>query len=88
MDPESSESQELLEETLGLARENNKMLLSMRRSFRIAHVMSFLYWIFIIGSAVGVYYYIQPYLEQLVSLYDGAKSNIDSINDVFQNLKR
>jgi hypothetical protein len=85
MDPESHE---LLKETLELAKENNEMLVSMRRSMRIARVMSVVYWIFIIGSAVGAYYLIQPYIEQLISVYDGAKGNIENINGVLENFKQ
>jgi hypothetical protein len=79
-------TRELLEENLELARENNKMLLAMRRSMRIAHVMSFLYWTFIIGTAVGAYYFIQPYFDQLVGIYGGAKDGIDTVGEVFKNL--
>ena len=84
MDPESKK---LLEETLRLAEENNKILHSLRRAQRIASAMSFLYWFFIIGSAVGAYYFIQPYLDQLISVYGGAKSNLDSLGSVLNKFK-
>ncbi len=69
MDPETKK---LLEETLAVAQENNAMLRSMRRSQRIASIFRAVYWIFIIGSAVGAYYLLQPYLTQLMSIYSGA----------------
>ena len=69
------ESKKLLEETLALAKENNSMLHSMRRSLRIQRVMSILYWLFIIGSAVGAYYLIQPYVDQVIDAY-GSMSNV------------
>ena len=69
------ESKKLLEETLVLAKENNSMLHSMRRSLRIQRVMSILYWLFIIGSAVGAYYLIQPYVDQVIDAY-GSMSNV------------
>jgi hypothetical protein len=69
MDPESKK---LLEDTLRLAQENNTMLHSLRRSLRITRIMSLLYWIFIIGSAVGAYYLIQPYVDGLRGVYEGA----------------
>lgn len=84
MDPESKQ---LLENTFRLSEENNKMLHSMRRSMRIARVLSFLYWALIIGSAVGAYYFIQPYIDQLLGTYGNAKSNIESINTLFNSLK-
>jgi len=70
-----SESKQLLEETLAMAKENNSMLHSLRRSMRIARFMSLLYWVFIIGSAVGAYYLIEPYIDQIKSIYSST-SNI------------
>ena len=69
MDPESKK---LLEESLALAKDNNSMLHSMRRSMRMQRAMTAIYWLFIIGSAVGAYYFIQPYLDQVIGLYGGA----------------
>ena len=68
----SPEERELLNRTVALTEENNKMLHSVLRSMRIARIMSLIYWVFIIGSAIGAYYIIQPYLGQLISVYGGA----------------
>ena len=68
----SPEERELLKRSVSLAEDNNKMLLSMRRSQRWASITRALYWVFIIGSAVGAYYFIQPYVDQAKSLYTGA----------------
>ena len=75
MDPESKK---LLQETLELAKDNNEMLHSMRRSQRISNIMSIVYWVFIIGSAVGAYYLIQPYVDQLMEAYGSASDTIKS----------
>ena len=80
----SPEERKLLEEAHELAKENNEMLHSMRRSMRFARFMSILYWVFIIGSAVGAYYLIQPYVDQLQEAYGGAKSTYDNIKDFGQ----
>jgi len=74
----SPEERELLEKSVSLAEENNSMLHSMRRSMRIASIMRLIYWALIIGSAVGAYYFIQPYLEQLISIYGGASDVLKS----------
>ena len=76
-----SESKYSLQEILELTQENNKMLHSMKRSMRFARIMSYIYWAFIIGSAVGAYYLIQPYVDQAVSVYEGASEKIDGINN-------
>jgi hypothetical protein len=78
------EERALLERILKLSEENNQILHKMQRSMRLARIMSLVYWIFIIGSAIGAYYLIQPYLEQLMNVYSGAKSNIDSFSSLFK----
>ncbi len=74
MDPEE---RELLQRSVALAEENNKMLHSMVRSQRIASIFRAIYWVFIIGSAIGAYYVLQPYLSQLMGVYSGAGSILD-----------
>ena len=74
------ETKKLLEENLRLARENNDMLHSLRRSARFARFMSLLYWVFIVGSAVGAYYLIEPYINQVKDLYSGASDVFGSFN--------
>ena len=69
------ESKKLLESTYELAKENNNLLHSMRRSMRIQRAMSYVYWTFIILTAIGAYYFIQPYVEQLIDAY-GSSSDI------------
>jgi hypothetical protein len=68
----SPEEKELLERSVELGEENNEILRAMRRSQRIGSIMRVIYWIFIIGSAVGAYYIIQPYIDSLVGIYSGA----------------
>ncbi len=67
MDPESKK---LLEDTLRLEQDNNKILHSMRRTMRFSSIMTFIYWIIIIGSAVGAYYYFQPYFNKILGVYN------------------
>ncbi len=84
MDPESKK---LLEETYQLAEENNKMLHSLRRSMIFSRVLSFVYWIIIIGSVFGAYYFIQPYIDQLLDVYGGAKGNLEDVGGMINNFK-
>ncbi len=72
----SPEEKELLNNIIEKVEENNDMLRSMQRSMKWARIMSTIYWVFIIGSAVGAYYLIQPYIEAVTSAYGGAKSTI------------
>ena len=78
------EEKELFKRSISLAEQNNDILRSIQRSMRIARFMTMLYWIFIIGTAVGAYYIIQPYLEQLLGVYSGAGSMLDSFKNLNQ----
>ncbi len=73
------EEKELLERVAELSEENNDILRSMRRSMKIARIMSIVYWVFIIGSAVGAFYLVQPYIDGIISAYGNATTNLNSI---------
>ncbi len=68
-----------LNKALEIAEENNKMLRSLTRSMKIARIMSAIYWIFIIGSAVGAFYLVQPYIETLMATYKDASNSFNTI---------
>ncbi len=70
------DEKELLDKSVALSEENNKMLHSMMRSMRIQRIMTIIYWLFIIGSAAGAYYFIQPYLGDLINVYGGGANSI------------
>ena len=76
MDPESKK---LLEDTLAIAQENNQILHELRRSMRFARFMSILYWVLIIGSAVGAFYFVQPVLDELMGAYSGAGDTLKQL---------
>ena len=84
MDPESKK---LLEENLRLSQENNVILLKLKRSMQVRRFVSIIYWTLIVGSAVWAYYFIQPYIDQMVNIYGGAKDDLENFNQLFQNLK-
>ena len=67
---------EMLKKTLELAQENNKMLHSIRRGMFWGRIMRVVYWIIIIGAAIGVYYYIQPYLDSAIAAYGNTKGDL------------
>jgi hypothetical protein len=80
----SPEERELLEKSVALAEENHNILLSMRRSLRLARIMTLIYWLFIIGSAVGAFYLLQPYLNELLGVYTGAGDLINNFKQLSQ----
>lgn len=82
-----NELKKLLEENLELSKENNHLLKTIRGSQKRAAMMRTLYWVLIIGMTLGAYYYIQPYVEQMISVYSGAQENIKSFQDYFPESK-
>ncbi len=80
------EERELLRRSIALSEENNDILRGIQRSMRLSRIMSLVYWLFIIGSAIGAYYLVQPYIEAVSGAYSGASNNIDSIIDNFKDL--
>ena len=59
----------LLEETAKLTKENNKILRKMQRAARWARFFGLLKWVVIIGLTIGAYYYLEPYLQTILSMY-------------------
>ncbi len=83
MDPEIKN---ILEETLKLSKENNKILRRMRSAGRWSMAVKFVYWVIIIGSMLGFYYYFQPFIDNLISSYNGLMSEIGKIQHTSNSL--
>lgn len=73
------EERQLLIQTHRLAEENNEILRKMRRAALWGRIWHILYWTVIIGLSVGAYYFVQPYVEQVQSVYDGFRSDVDNV---------
>ncbi|MEK7200740.1 MAG: hypothetical protein AAB672_01260 [Patescibacteria group bacterium] len=78
------EEKEMLKKTLELSQENNKMLHSIRRGMFWGRITKTIYWIIIIGAAVGVYYYITPYIDSAIGAYGNVKGDLRSFGDLFK----
>ena len=91
MDPESKK---LLEETFALAQENNKMLRKIRSTQRWAAFWQTLKLLVIIGVILGSLYYIEPYLNKILDLYNSVSATqqkvsggTNAVQDLLKNLK-
>lgn len=80
----SEEEKELLKRSVDLAEENNDMLRSIRRSMRLGRIIKIVYWVVILGTAIGAFYFMQPYIDQLSGMYGGAKNNLDTFSSFFK----
>ncbi len=77
------EERDLLMRSLKLAEENNEILRAIRRSMRLGRIMKIVYWVLIIGTAIGAFYFMQPYVDGLSDAYTGAKEELDSFKSMF-----
>lgn len=76
MDPKDKE---LLERTLKISEENNKILKSMRRASRLGTAFRIFYWLVIIGIGLGSYYFVEPYLKQVMDIYSKINSTVQTL---------
>ncbi len=83
MDPETKK---ILDEEIMLSKENNVMLKKLVRSQKMMTIYRIVYWSIIILSTVGVYYFIQPFLSSITSIYTGGESAMTSLSDIKNNL--
>ena len=80
MEPESKAK---LDEVYKLVKENNEILKYMRKSQRLSQIMRIIYWLVILGTAFGAYYFIQPYIDQVKDLYGGASESVSGFKSLF-----
>lgn len=74
----SPEEKALLVKTAKLAEENNSILRKMRFGGRVRAALHALYWVIIIALSFGAYYFIEPYVKELVGVYSELKGNLDA----------
>ncbi len=72
----------LLEETKKLVEDNNKILHSIQKRERLSFLVRILYWLVIIGIGVGAFYYVKPYMEQLMKVYQSIKETEQKIEQL------
>jgi hypothetical protein len=65
------EEKELLGETLELEKENNQMLRKIRGVQKRQILFSVLKGIFIVGIALGVFYFLEPFLNKAMNVFTG-----------------
>ena len=74
--------EKLLKENLELSQENNKILRSMRSSARWSRFFKIIFWLVIIGTTAGTYYYLQPFLTEMMKAYQGIVSGANKIGEI------
>ena len=80
------EVKNLLEENLKLSKENNILLLKINNAQRWAKITRYIYWGIILFASIGGYYFIQPYLNNLLNVYTGGVSGLNNVGDITDTL--
>jgi hypothetical protein len=70
---------EFFDRLMSLTEENNRMLKRIRRATFWNGIIRAVYWIVLLGISIGAYYYVQPYLEQLIATYKAVQTSTAEI---------
>ncbi len=77
MNDTDEDLKELLEENLRLAKENNRMLRSMRRAARLSFVGRIIFWLILLG--VPAYLYITYVAPVMSGIFPNGSANVNPI---------
>ena len=79
MDPSEKD---LIEKTYEMEKENNRILKGIRSTNRWSIFFKVFYWTIIIGIAVGAFYYIQPYVNNILKTYENVQNDLTNVKSV------
>jgi len=88
MDNMPEELEKLLKENIEISRESLKILKGIRRANRLASAFKIFYWLVIIGSAIGAYYFLEPYIKQglvIINQFQGIASGPQGTGSEIKN---
>jgi len=75
----TNDLKDLIRENIRITEDNNRLLRKIVSANRWARIFKVLYWVVIIGSMIGIYYYVQPVLIDLLDAYKGLLSGAQNI---------
>ncbi len=84
MDPNLDTRLKGIEERL---EKNHQLLVRIRRVQRNGQLFKIFYWVLILMLAFGSFYFIQPYLSQLLETYTGIQTSQEQVQNSIPNLK-
>jgi len=79
--------QKMLEATYRLAKENNEYLRKIDRRQRYGIYWKFFTFVIIIGSAFGLYLFLQPYIDQIIQAYTEVEQSFIQMKSIPNQLK-
>lgn len=82
-----SELRKMLQELLSLTEENNKMLKKVRGVQKREAFFGALKFIIIVGIGFGVFYYIEPYVNQIIDIFGTVSGLEQQLNSESLNVE-
>jgi hypothetical protein len=73
---------ELLEELYLLVEDNRQMIKGLRARVRWQNIIGILKWVIYIGVAVGLYTYLQPFVENITNTYSSLQDSASAIGEI------
>jgi hypothetical protein len=83
MDPVLEKKLERHEELL---EENNKLLKKVHRHLVVGRAVNIAYWAVIIGAALGLYWILQPFIENLLAFYSGVAQQGQNVTEFISDI--
>jgi hypothetical protein len=80
-------TKKLLAESYAIVRENNTLLKKIDRRQRWSSYWRIFMMLLAVASALGVYYYLQPYLDQAINFYNEVEKNVVQFGTVPSQIK-
>lgn len=77
-DKEFKNMERQLRETRALAERNNEILQKVHRSMVWSRVLWVVYWLILVGIAIGAFYFLEPYWDTLVETYESLRGQFGS----------
>ena len=69
-----------------LAEENNEILKSLQRKSRITFFFVILKWAFIVAVLLGIYTFLKPVIDQLITTYNTLTESAAAITEIKANM--
>lgn len=86
-------NEEKINKILELTEENNQIIKKMRKVQKIQNIFRNIYWIIILATALGLFYFIQKYFNNMFIDYENIKNNLklidkNAISNLIESLNR
>lgn len=83
----SPEDRKTLDEVKNIAEECRDILKRIQRARRLEFAWRVFYWLMILGLAFGSYYFIQPYIDRLMSAYGALQNQVNEVGRINDSIK-